>query len=83
VNKVSIGQVVLGVLWPALVTVEKLVLAAGPLQDSVVAATNSVFGVLIIMFRVPSTSGGTIAPAAQIVPNQPTGTALVAAPPVK
>lgn len=78
--KVSPGQLVLTVLWPALVTVEKMLLAPGSLQDSVVAATNSIFAVLVIVFRVPSTAGGTVAPAVQIAAETPVGEPTVAEP---
>jgi hypothetical protein len=80
-NTISISQVVLGVLWPALITIEKLAIPMGPLQDTVVAATNSIFAVLVIIFRKPSTQGGTVARAVTIAPTVPVGANLVAAPP--
>jgi hypothetical protein len=74
---IAVSQVVIGVLWPALVSLEKLLITDVNLQNTVVAATNSVFAVLIVIFRKPSTAGGTVATAVQIAP-APAGTDLVA-----
>jgi hypothetical protein len=74
---IAVSQVVIGVLWPALVSLEKLLITDVNLQNTVVAATNSVFAVLIVIFRKPSTAGGTVATAVQIAPAPP-GTDLVA-----
>jgi hypothetical protein len=74
---IAISQVVIGVIWPALITLEKLLITDVNLQNTVVAATNSVFAVLIVIFRKPSTAGGTVATAVQIAP-APEGTNLVA-----
>jgi hypothetical protein len=79
-STVAPAQWILGVLWPALVTAEKLIIAPGSLQDTVVEATNSIFAVLIVIFRVPSTSGGTVQKAVAIQADAPVGQPAVVAP---
>ena len=78
-SSVSLAQWILGVLWPTLLIIEKSVIVPGGLQDAVVAATNSIFAVLVVIFRKPSTEGGTVAPAPTIAP----GTTVVQAAPAK
>jgi hypothetical protein len=76
-STVSISQVVIGVIWPAVIALEGVVIHDPGTLKTFTDATNSIFAVLLIVFRKPSTAGGTVATAVQIAP-APAGTDLVA-----
>jgi hypothetical protein len=76
---VSIRQALIAFIAPVLLLALNYLIPSGPIHDYLTGLIGLLAGTGIVSTRIPSTQGGTVAPAATIAPDVVAGAPLVEA----